>query len=129
MELTLNLVWALLAAYLVQLWMVHARREGASRQTQLAALAMMLLILFPVISVTDDLLAAQNPAEVESSLRRDDGAMQAQPFFPAVAALPPAFFAAPDFGATGLAPRGFSETPAVRSPALQSIHNRPPPTA
>jgi hypothetical protein len=129
MELALNLAWALLAAYLVRLWMVHARREGASRRTQIAALVMLILVLFPVISVTDDLLAAQNPAEVESSLRRDDGALQSHSIVPVLAALPPVFFASPDFAAPRCVTLCYSTTSTVKSPALQSIQNRPPPSA
>jgi hypothetical protein len=44
---------------------------GATRRTQMVALAVLILILFPVISVTDDLQAIQNPAEVDSCLRRE----------------------------------------------------------
>jgi hypothetical protein len=129
MELILNLAWALLAVVLVRLWGTHARREGAKLGTQFAALAMLLLILFPVISVTDDLLAAQNPAEVESSLRRDDGAVQPHSILPVVAALPPIFFAQPGFASLRIAAPGYSAVPTVKSPALQSVQNRPPPVA
>jgi len=70
METILNLAGALLAGVLMCLWVRYAPRRGASRRTQVAALAMLILILFPVISVTDDLQAAQNPADVAVYLRR-----------------------------------------------------------
>jgi len=63
MELVLNLAWALSAVVFFCIWLRHARHAGADRRTQLVALAVLILILFPVISVTDDLQAMQNPAE------------------------------------------------------------------
>jgi hypothetical protein len=38
---------------------------------QIAALAILIIILFPVVSLTDDLLACTTPAEVEQLVRRD----------------------------------------------------------
>ena len=41
-------------------------RDGASdRRIQMVALAVVILILLPAISMTDDLVAAQNPAEID----------------------------------------------------------------
>ena len=54
MEIILNLAWIFLAAVIMWLWLRYAPCEGASRRTQVAALAMLIVILFPVISVTDD---------------------------------------------------------------------------
>ena len=39
--------------------------------SQFVAMALVILILLPAISMTDDLIAAQNPAEVDCCARRD----------------------------------------------------------
>ena len=57
MELALNLVWALLAVSLVRLWLRHASLNAANARTQIAALAMLIVIMLPVILVTDHLQA------------------------------------------------------------------------
>ena len=49
----------------------HAPRTEGGRWTQIVALGVVILILFPVISVTDDLSAAQSPTEIESYQRKD----------------------------------------------------------
>ena len=71
MELVLNLAWAFLASIMVGLWLRLAVRTGVNLRMQFVALAVLLLILFPVISVTDDLQVAQNPAEADCLVRRD----------------------------------------------------------
>jgi hypothetical protein len=129
MEIVLNLIWVLLAVAIVRLWTRHARQEGASRRTQLAALAMLIAILFPVISVTDDLLTIQNPAEVDCCARRNHAAQCPHSIFPAVAALAPPAFATPSLGFVRfVAPSSFP-VPTVDNPALAPIQNRPPPAA
>jgi hypothetical protein len=129
MEIVLNLIWVSLAVAIVRLWIGHARREGATRRTQLAALAMLIAILFPVISVTDDLLTIQNPTEVDTSARRNHAASCPHTIFPVVAALPTPGFAAPLFGFRRfVAPSSFP-VPTVDNPALAPIRNRPPPAA
>jgi hypothetical protein len=129
MELALNLAWVLLSVVLVRLWMSHAPRKGVSRRTQFLALAMLLLILFPVISVTDDLLAAQNPAEIECCMRRDHSAAQPHSIFPAVAALPPSVVAEPALRSLHSVMPCLAQVAAIHCPALSSIQNRPPPAA
>ncbi len=134
MELFLNLAWVLLVALMVWLWLRFAPRCGPDgrmkdRPMQLVALAVLLLILFPVISVTDDLQAIQNPAETDSTLRRDHIAAGSQSIFPAVAAQPlPAaaelFSGFPSFSAVRNLP-----APTIDYPALASVQNRPPPAA
>src|SRR5271155_1871111 len=88
MELVLNIAWALLATVMFGLWLRHSPRTGADMRIQFAALAVLLLILFPVISVTDDLLAVQNPAETDCLVRRDHVCSPAHSIHPAVAGLP-----------------------------------------
>lgn len=87
MELFLNLAWLCLAALVTGTWLVFGPRRACSMRLQLAALFMLVLILFPVISVTDDLQTALQLAEDDSYLRRDHAAplvtaldLPAQPF-------------------------------------------------
>jgi hypothetical protein len=129
MELILNLAWALLTAFMVCLWMRFAPRTGASRRMQLVALAVLILILLPVISVTDDLQAAQNPAETDSLSRRGHGYSAPHSILSSVAALPLPVFAELSFGVLRMAAPGSLRSPVVDHPALAPIQNRPPPTA
>jgi hypothetical protein len=129
MELALNLAWAFSAIVIVCLWLRFAPQAGASRRTQWAALAVLILILFPVISVTDDLQAVQNPAEVDSCLRRDHAISHPHSTFPALAALPLPVLAEHPFGFPQLAAPGRSSAPVVDHPGLRILHNRPPPVA
>jgi hypothetical protein len=129
MEIVLNLVWLLLAVMIVALWLRYAPRKGATRAMQVAALAMLIVMLFPVISVTDDLQTIQNPAELRLDARRNHAALSSHSNFPSVAAHVPPVLANPSFGFLGfvaptcnLASRGYN-------PALAPIQNRPPPAA
>jgi hypothetical protein len=134
MELFLNLAWVLLAALMCCLWPRFAPRTGPEqrmqdRRMQFVALAMLILILLPVISVTDDLMAVQNPAETDSCQRRDHVVSNAHSIFPAVAALPLPVFSELSFGVLRLAAPGHLPAPVVYHPGLASIQNRPPPVA
>jgi hypothetical protein len=127
MELILNLAWALSAVAILCIWLRYARLAGASRRTQVVALAVLILILFPVISVTDDLQAMQNPAETDSCLRRVHAVSSPHSILPTVAALRPPVLAEVSFGILQVATPGSRPTPATSHPALQPIQNRPPP--
>lgn len=77
MEILFNLVWVALSVTLSVLWL--RRRvphdddsHSVSLKTQFVALAVILLILLPVVSLTDDLQAFIAPAEVEHACRRGD---------------------------------------------------------
>jgi hypothetical protein len=129
METLLNFVWVLLAVAGVRLWLCHAPCKGSSRRTQIAALAMLIVILFPVISVTDDLLTIQNPAELECCARRNHSASCPHFISPIVATLPPFVVAESSFGFLRLAASSSFPVPTVDNPALASIQNRPPPAA
>jgi hypothetical protein len=128
MELTLNFVWALLAVVIIALWRRQAPQDGASRGAQLPALAMLLLILFPVISVTDDLQAMQIPAESDSSLCREQSISAHQQLFPAIA-LPSPHFREISFSFLCIAAPRELPAPVVGHPGLKAIQNRPPPAA
>ena len=129
MEIILNVVWMLLAIVIVRLWLLYAPGGGASRRTQVAALAILIVILFPVISVTDDLQTIQNPAELDCCARRNHATSSAHSIFPAVATLPPPVFARPSFGFLRFVTPSSSPFPTVANAALAPIQNRPPPTA
>jgi hypothetical protein len=88
MELVLNVAWLLLAVVMIFLWLRYAPRDGCNRRMQLVSLPVVIFILLPAISMTDDLLAAQNPAESDGCLRRDHDYANPQFIFPAVATLP-----------------------------------------
>lgn len=128
MEIFFNLVWIALATVMVWQWKRCARQEGAGRWTQVAAMAMLVLLLFPVISVSDDLRVAQNLTEDEFSVRRSLSAASDHPLDCVAAALPLDLFAGLPFGLLGrVAPLRRSAF-VVGVPALSSIQNRPPPT-
>ena len=129
MELLLNLLWVLLAALMASLWVRFTPCGRSARRMQFIALALLLLLLFPVISVTDDLQAAQSPAEADCCLRRDHGCTDHHFIAPPFAALAPSAFAWPPFASLRLPSRGFPPTPALDRPELDPIQNRPPPAA
>lgn len=129
MEIVLNLSWALLAFLSTLLWLLYEHRTGAERRLPMIALGVLLVILFPVISVSDDLWSIQNPAEADTCLRRDQCA---QGTHPVVLSRPPLMVStlgpiAPEIGI--LLPPAKSSSPHYATPALNSIENRPPPTA
>jgi hypothetical protein len=69
-ELILNLVWFASVAAAFLTWYRWRAESGQSQGQQLIVLVVVLAILFPVISMTDDVWAAQNPAEPDSGQRR-----------------------------------------------------------
>ena len=60
------------------LWVRHARREGPGRQVQFIALALILVNMFVVISMYDDMAMAQSPAETSCFAREDFSGARAQ---------------------------------------------------
>jgi hypothetical protein len=134
MEFVLNLAWVLLATLMFCVWPRFAARTGPKRQEQdrrmqFVALTVLVLILFPVISVTDDLQALQNPAEADCCLRRVHVVTNTHSIFPTVAALPVPVFAELSCSFVRLAAPGRLSAPVVEHPGLASIQNRPPPVA
>src|SRR5882762_10391186 len=74
MEILLNLAWALCSLGLIWFWVRscdagHGKRRIPLR-TQILTLAMIVLLLLPVISLSDDLMAMQGAAETDACLRR-----------------------------------------------------------
>jgi hypothetical protein len=64
-ELTLNLLWAGVGATLLLLWHRFGRTDKQRTVIAVVALACVICLLFPVISMTDDLNA--NPADPETA--------------------------------------------------------------
>ncbi len=130
MEIILNLAWAALAIFMVWAWVRTDGRTGHSRRGQLVAITLLIAILFPVISVTDDLAAAQNPAETDTCIRRDHLLpAKAHTLLPEVALPAIPSFAGIPFGAPRyVSPQNLTARN-VEQPALISIQNRPPPAA
>jgi hypothetical protein len=129
MELILNIAWAVLAVVMGFLWLRFGLREGFNRRTQLVALTVLVLILFPVISVSDDLQAAQNPAEADCCVRRDYVVVSAHSILPAVVALFHPIMSESPVGLQHSAVCGEVAVPVADHPALAAIDNRPPPSA
>ena len=73
MELLLNFLWLSLSLLLIVTWMRAAKHGNTkSTWTALIALGLLLVLLLPVISMTDDLVAMENPTEVEHVVRRSE---------------------------------------------------------
>ena len=71
MELFLNLVWLSVSLLLVITW-IRSERRGRKKfeWSTVIALLLLLVLLFPVISMTDDLIAINVASEVEHTMRR-----------------------------------------------------------
>src|SRR5579864_43 len=69
MELLLNLTWLLLAFPAYWLWRAHRTTQKSSLQC-LLSLGCLLVVLFPVISATDDLQAMRTEMEESSFSKR-----------------------------------------------------------
>ena len=129
MELLLNLAGALIALAMVCLWLRSTTRTGRDRRIQLVALALLLLILFPTISMTDDLLAVQNAAETDVYVRLDHLHSSAQSFLPVALAMVAEPVDEHRAGILREAVPGTLPASLMNPPALAPIENRPPPVA
>jgi hypothetical protein len=129
MEIFLNLAWGCLAILSVGLWMCFEHRTGAQRRLPLIALIMLLVIHFPVISVSDDLWSIQNPAETDTCQRRNQSAPSLHSLFPVLAAPPAPMFAEIDLDVRHFSASISGPAAGYAIPALEGIENRPPPAA
>jgi hypothetical protein len=129
MELALNLGWTAMATAMCWLWMRHARREGRGRSAQFVSLAIVLLTMFTVITMYDDMAMAQNPAEARCFQHEDDLGAHAHVALHPVVATTPTLAAELPFNTFGFAVPGSLLTLTVKVPVLSSIQNRPPPAA
>lgn len=130
MELTLNIAWASCSLLLIWFWTRSTASNPVPRRTQILALAMVVLLLLPVISLSDDLMAMQGPAETDSSMRR---ALHPDEGHPSVV---PMSFALPEQIFPALTWSGYAQV-AVQNERLapflpvltRSLDRRPPPQA
>jgi len=127
-ELVSNLVWMFLAVVIARLLLCNAPSKGLSRRTQFVAVAMLILILFPVISVTDDLQAGQTLVEDDVYLRRNLIGASPHSAFPVVAVLSPPVLTEPFFSFLRFNTLYYLHVPILNAPPLSAIQNRPPPT-
>jgi hypothetical protein len=98
---------------------------------QIVSLALVLAMMFVVITMYDDMAMAQNPAEIRCFQREDDLSAHAHvhaPFHPAVASTPTLAAEVP-FNMFSFAVVGSLLVPTVELPFLSSIQSRPPPAA
>jgi hypothetical protein len=76
-ELFLNLVWIATSVCLIAGWLWSTHRSRLEFQwTPLIALAVLIVVLFPVISITDDMLAMSTPAELEHMMRCSEAPLE-----------------------------------------------------
>ena len=129
MELTLNLGWTVLAIAMCWLWARHPRREGRGREAQFVSLVLVLVTMFTVITMYDDMAMAQKPAETRCFQREDDlGAHAHSPFHPVVASTPALVVVPPLNRFRSIVPNSLPGW-TVKNPFISAIQNRPPPTA
>jgi hypothetical protein len=128
MEPLFNFVWALVALASVCFWLKQGRRSSADGRSSLVGLVMLVVILFPVISVSDDLWSLQNPAESDTCQRRDHSDGCSHSHFPAAAALPEPIRIEMDLGFQRLEAPLQAELAPFENPTLGFVENRPPPT-
>jgi hypothetical protein len=129
-ELFLNLVWVALAVCIVGVWFRRENRSEADRRMQWVALAVLIAVLFPVISVSDDLLTLQNASEVDSCLRRDHLVRSiTHPALPAKANVPVPVVAGPIFGFLGFVAADRFFQARLQYPERAAVQNRPPPAS
>ena len=130
MELALNLGWALVTVWMLCAWVRTAPRRATCRRIQMVALAVVILILLPAISMTDDLVAAQNPAEIDCCARRNhDHDAKPHSIAPASSAVPMPSFTGISLAFVGMVAPSDHSSPFVENSCLASIQNRPPPAA
>lgn len=129
MELALNLEWVALATAMCWLWAHSTRRKSRGCSAQFVSLALVLGIMFVVITMYDDMALAQNPAETRCFQHEDDlGAHTHAPFHPVVASTSTLAAELP-FNAMRSPAPGRILVPTVQVLVLSSIQNRPPPAA
>jgi hypothetical protein len=128
MEIFLNLAWAMLALSSVCLWVRFGRRTGMDRRIPVIALLMLIVVLFPVISVSDDLWSLQNPAETNAFQRRDQLNPSPHSVLPQHASLCEPHFSGLDLAIGHIEALANPPVPTPESSPITGIQNRPPPT-
>jgi hypothetical protein len=127
-EILLNLAWAALALLMVCLWLRIGDRPAADRR-QIVAIVVLVAILFPVISVSDDLMTVQNATEQDGSQRRGHLAPPIAHTILPFAAIVSVLVLDAGFGSVRFLSTRNLPLPSVEHPELIGIENRPPPSA
>jgi hypothetical protein len=128
MELFLNLAWVLVAGTLVYRWLEGGGSNNPDWRPQLIAIAVLIAILFPVISMSDDLLTVQSTFEADNYLRRDHLAPSATPVPPGLAIVTAVIFAGFGFGFMRFAAPSRLPIEKPQRFEITTISNRPPPS-
>jgi hypothetical protein len=131
MELFLNLVWLTLSAALVWSYVAFAPHQLKSRKTvAIIALALLILVLLPAISMTDDLAAINNPAETDHLFRRDRATLLLHSDISVVAVVPLLIdiFAIAVALTSGEKLRLYSLPSVLLDGAVRALGVRPPPS-
>jgi hypothetical protein len=130
MELILNLAWLVLSTVLVLGYAAFARSALRSRRwTVVVALVVLILVLLPAISMTDDIAAINNPAETDHMFRRHEAPLPVHTDVAGVAIVPLllAIFAISIARAPGERFEVRSLTAVLRDGAMRALGVRPPP--
>jgi hypothetical protein len=130
MELFFNLAWLVVAGALVALWLRGNGQTHRGSRGQVIAMAVLIAILFPVISVSDDLQAIQNASEADNYLRRDHLVPSNQSLVqPMLAVIVPAMIAGLGFGFLRFIAPSLLSVLQPKHLEIAGIDNRPPPVA
>ena len=130
MELFFNLAWLVVAGILVTLWLRDNGQRHAELRGQIIAMAVLIAILFPVISVSDDLQAIQNASEADNYLRRDHLVpSNPSPVQPMLAVILPVMSAGLGLGLVRFNAPSRLSVLEPKHPEISGIYNRPPPVA
>jgi hypothetical protein len=130
MELFFNLAWLVVAGVLVTLWLRSNGQIHVECRGQVIAMAVLIAILFPVISVSDDLQAIQNASEADNYLRRDHLVpSDPSPVQHMLAVILPAMISGLGFGFVRFIAPNLLPVLEPEHPEIAGIDNRPPPVA
>ncbi len=129
MELFLNLAWLAVAAVLVCLCLRSEAPTVPDRRRQLITIAVLIAMLFPVISMSDDLLAVQNAFEADNYVRRVHLVASNTSIQPALPVLMTALWAGLGFPFLRFISPSALPVEEPPHPELARFGNRPPPAA
>lgn len=128
MEILLNITWAVCSLILIGFWVRRGIATSIPRHRQLLALGMAVLLLLPVISLSDDLLAMQAPAETDTCVRRVQQPDNSHPaLWPFAAALPSTMYMPALIGLLSMPLSPAEQAPTRSIPVHPATDSRPPP--